>query len=358
MKRGLQAILAGSMVSLLVFPMTMNAHAEDSVQNETNAASVYILCNNQRIMSDQPAVIQDGRTLVPMRAIFEALGAEVNWDEDTQTVEGKKDGKSVSLKISENTMNVDGESKKLDVPAQIIGGRTVVPVRAISEAFDCSVKWNGLKKDVIIIPKDQKAYRIDLIWNGETLASAYYNSAGLLDRITYVTGDFQKREMAAQCFAPLYMNMNGNSYYDIYWEKAFDDHYSKGEIKFFYTDDMLSRVEYGDQKSLNYTYNDDLMLDGYTYSSYQSERIAEKNAQWEPAQTLTYNQAGLLSKVNIQESGGSGRFSYDDSGKMILFKSYGWFKADFQYEDQRLCSVRWQDYGIVEDLQYQYTDEV
>ncbi|MBE7046044.1 MAG: hypothetical protein E7396_01375 [Ruminococcaceae bacterium] len=99
---------------------------------------------------DQMPVIVDGRTLVPMRGIFEALGAAVFWDDTTKSVTGKKGGKTVTLTIGETTSIVDGEFKTLDVAPQIINGRTMVPVRFISEALGEDVSWDGNTKTVTV----------------------------------------------------------------------------------------------------------------------------------------------------------------------------------------------------------------
>ena len=103
---------------------------------------------------DQPAVIVEGRTLVPVRKIFEELGAKVDWNEKTQTVLSNAENLKVELKINDNIMLVNGEEKILDVPAQIINSRTLVPARAVAEAFGCFVDWNAENKTVIIKTQD------------------------------------------------------------------------------------------------------------------------------------------------------------------------------------------------------------
>ena len=106
--------------------------------------------NGKKLFFDQPAMIINGRTLVPMRVIFEELGATVSWDNATETVTAVKDGKTIKLKIGSNVMTVNGESKTLDVSASIRNDRTMVPVRAVSEALGASVNWDGTNARVII----------------------------------------------------------------------------------------------------------------------------------------------------------------------------------------------------------------
>lgn len=111
---------------------------------------IKILIDGEKLVCDQPPVIVSGRTLVPMRAIFEKLGAIVSWDGETQTAAGDKDGKIVSFVIGESFIGISGEKKALDVPAQILSGRTMIPARAVAEAFGCSVDWDGETQTVII----------------------------------------------------------------------------------------------------------------------------------------------------------------------------------------------------------------
>lgn len=111
---------------------------------------VEVVVNNWGIAFDQPAFIKDDRTMVPMRKIFEKLGATVDWDEATQTVTAKKGSKTISLKIGSNVLKINGKDVELDVPAFIENDRTLVPVRAISEGLGATVDWNGETQTVTI----------------------------------------------------------------------------------------------------------------------------------------------------------------------------------------------------------------
>lgn len=111
---------------------------------------VDVSVNDMYLYFDQEPIIEDGRTLVPLRTIFEALGAEVDWNSQTQTVTASKKGTTITLQIGSNTMYKNGKEIVLDVPAALKNGRTLVPVRAISEAFGCDVTWNAEQKQVEI----------------------------------------------------------------------------------------------------------------------------------------------------------------------------------------------------------------
>lgn len=113
-------------------------------------STITVKVNGNQIQFDQPPVLENGRTLVPLRAIFEALRAEVSWDGNTQTVTAVKGETQISLQIGSTRMYVNGNIKTLDVPAKLINSRTLVPVRAISEAFGCNVDWVQDTQTVVI----------------------------------------------------------------------------------------------------------------------------------------------------------------------------------------------------------------
>lgn len=111
---------------------------------------IRITVDGKIIESDTPVQIAEGRTLVPLRAIFEAIGAEVNWDNEEKSVFATKGGTSIYIKIDEKNFKVNDDVKELDVSASIINGSTMVPARAVSESFGCDVKWDNESKTVII----------------------------------------------------------------------------------------------------------------------------------------------------------------------------------------------------------------
>ena len=88
--------------------------------------------------------------MVPLRAIFEALGASVEWNQETKTVTSTKGDTTIKLTIDSNTMYVNDNAVTLDSPACVVNDRTLVPVRAISEAYKTKVDWNGDTRTVTI----------------------------------------------------------------------------------------------------------------------------------------------------------------------------------------------------------------
>lgn len=90
----------------------------------------------------QPVIVGSGRTMVPMRAIFESLGATVKWDNATRGVSSEKDGRQISLTIDQRKASINGAVKDLDEPPMIQNGRTLVPLRFVGEAFGNKVDYH------------------------------------------------------------------------------------------------------------------------------------------------------------------------------------------------------------------------
>lgn len=110
------------------------------------AKDVTVLYNNKEIEFDVKPFIENDRTLVPMRAIFETVGAEVSWEEDTKTVVASQniDGelRFVVLQIGNQYAFINNQKVLLDVPGKIVGDRTVVPLRFVMEALNKEVSWD------------------------------------------------------------------------------------------------------------------------------------------------------------------------------------------------------------------------
>lgn len=99
---------------------------------------------------DFDGVIRGDRTLVPMREVIEELGGTVDWDGQNQSVRAVIDGTTIDLKINSDIMTVNGSDNALDVPAQIINDKTMLPLRAVSEAVGADVDYDAKLRCVYI----------------------------------------------------------------------------------------------------------------------------------------------------------------------------------------------------------------
>lgn len=113
--------------------------------------------NGIKVEMDQAPIIENGRTLVPLRAVAEALGCEVVWDNTSKTASFVQGDVTAIVTVGENYILVgDGvynEQFPIDTPAVIINSRTMIPLRALSECFGFDVKWDSVSKTVDINSK-------------------------------------------------------------------------------------------------------------------------------------------------------------------------------------------------------------
>ena len=141
MKKILSIILSVVLVASLI----PSAFAADK---DARQPDVYVNGKIVEFKDQAPYITDEGRTLVPARGVFEAMGSVVDWDPENYvvTVSNENQKKEISLKIGDANMTVktgDEETTKvLDVPAQLMNNRTMIPLRAVSEALESVVVWN------------------------------------------------------------------------------------------------------------------------------------------------------------------------------------------------------------------------
>jgi len=114
---------------------------------------ITITVNGSRIASDvKPYIDSNNRTMVPIRFVAEALGSEVDWNQETKGVSVKRKENAVHLWAGRQDYTVNGKSKTMDtVPVILPPGRTMVPVRFVAEALGCAVNWDSAARTVMIV---------------------------------------------------------------------------------------------------------------------------------------------------------------------------------------------------------------
>ena len=118
---------------------------------------ITVTYDGENISFDVQPEIVDDRVMVPMRTIFETFGAKVKWDSDTQTITAKKKSKTIQMTIGSSDMTKNDETYSFDVSPIIEDGRTLVPIRAISDMLGLDVEWNEKNNTVIITtPQDDE----------------------------------------------------------------------------------------------------------------------------------------------------------------------------------------------------------
>lgn len=120
-------------------------------------AAPKVLINGYSLNLDVPPQIQNGRVMVPMSAIFKALGAEVTWVGETQTILGKKNLTSITLQVGKNYATLNGVDLALDSSPFIVDGRTLVPLSFIARALGAEVVWDGPSETVSLVLSENDA---------------------------------------------------------------------------------------------------------------------------------------------------------------------------------------------------------
>ena len=150
---GMQDVTSGKYDDI---SQSYNEEFDESVTNtETPAYSqpdgITVILNGKQLEFDVEPTLINSRTMVPMRVIFEALGAKVDWDGATQTAIGVTKNTTIKITIGKDYLLKNNNIVVLDSPAVVISGRTLVPVRAIAESLDCKVEWYGETQVVEIL---------------------------------------------------------------------------------------------------------------------------------------------------------------------------------------------------------------
>ena len=146
MKKIVSMILSLMMICLSVIVFADETSATDNIT---------VTMNGEVIEFDVEPILENDRVLVPFRAIFEALGCNVTYTEadGKQFVTAMRGDNQLIIEIGAYDMCVNGNVEALDVPAVIINGRTLVPVRVVSETFGANVEWIGDSKTVAVATK-------------------------------------------------------------------------------------------------------------------------------------------------------------------------------------------------------------
>jgi hypothetical protein len=156
--------------------------------SSAQAQTARVRLNGQPLATSVAPIVRNGTTLVPMRDIFEALGATVVWDARTQEINAQKDDKRIWLQIGNRTARVDRNQQWLSYAPVLERGSTLVPLRFVSEALGAQVNWNGQRRVVRITTADRRADNNGNYNNGEQVAGSITIPAGAVVPVTLDQG--------------------------------------------------------------------------------------------------------------------------------------------------------------------------
>lgn len=117
---------------------------------KSHKESVIVFVYGEKLTFDVPPQLVRARTLMPIRAIAEKLGADVDWDPKTRTITINKDGETIVLELDKPTAMVNGKAAKMDVAPCVMQGRTMVPLRFLAENLGKKVTYINEAQTVVI----------------------------------------------------------------------------------------------------------------------------------------------------------------------------------------------------------------
>ncbi len=121
-----------------------------SIQSISAATPITVVLDGESMSFDVPPMMIEGRTMVPVRGIFEALGAEITWDPQNRKIVATTKDVQVVLYANNQNARINDANVQLDVPATIMDGRTFVPLRFVSESLGANVEWDHASNTAII----------------------------------------------------------------------------------------------------------------------------------------------------------------------------------------------------------------
>lgn len=141
-----------SALALLLTATAVPAHAADfnAMEFEQGPIPITLHVDGRYVPTDVDPIIQNSRTLMPMRAAGEALGAAIGWDGNTRCITIAKDDNLIYFFVGSTDYYINGQTHSTDVAPIIKDGRTLLPIRAFAEALDTTVKWDSDLRDVQI----------------------------------------------------------------------------------------------------------------------------------------------------------------------------------------------------------------
>lgn len=102
------------------------------------------------VFKNAPAQVVLGRTMVPLRGVFEAIGAYVDYDEENRVITAKRDNEMLELRLGDKIAKKNGAEIMLDAPPKVIDGTTMVPLRFISESLGAKVEYDKANNRILI----------------------------------------------------------------------------------------------------------------------------------------------------------------------------------------------------------------
>lgn len=136
-----------SMLFLLCFLLLVPCMVSAATSSPSD--DIRLIIEGKQVEADVPPMISNGRTMVPLRVVAEKMGAEVQWDQESQTATIVQAQKSVKLQLNNKRASINNKSVQLDTPPQIVNQRMLLPLRFVGEALGSTIGWEQTSRTVV-----------------------------------------------------------------------------------------------------------------------------------------------------------------------------------------------------------------
>lgn len=201
-------LLAGVIATALL-ATSLPAYAAYEPPIFTKGTPVTIHVDGEYLPSDVDPIVENGRTMIPLRAAGEAVGATVDWDQATKTASATLNGQTVTFTLNSKTYYINGTAHTTDVAPKMLSNRTLLPIRPFAEGLDLSVNWNQALLDV------------DIDTDGTPTKVPYstFNDPDAKDALNYLR-KYYVEPTSADPFIGTWKRTEGNKTYYIFIEKV------------------------------------------------------------------------------------------------------------------------------------------
>jgi|GEM_PF-421048 len=291
--------LAICLVALTFMLSTFNVKVE--------AATIpLVFVDGERLAFSTNPIIKNGSTLVPMRLIFEKLGATVNWNNSSKTVTATKSGVTIVYTIGKSTANVNGKSFTLNQAGEIKDSNTLVPLRFVSESLGSMVGWADKSKTVIISSAVMKKATVTKVVDGDTIDVKFED--GTVERVRLIGVDTPES---------VHPDADRNSQ-----EGMVTSDYTKAELlnkTVMLEFDVGERDQYG--RILAYVYVNSLMYNvKLAMEGYAQQMTYQPNVRWESLFKYQVQDARAHDRGLWAFDGEDGKALSGTTGKLVIEK--------------------------------------
>ena len=261
------------MKKIIVLVLAMMLLVPTGVSAAVNLSTIKVYVDSEQLVFDIDPIQTQGTTLVQFTTVFKALGLEYSWDQKTKTVTGYNDDITLKLSIGNKTAIVNGEKVSLLVAPIVKDGKTLIPLRFVSEATGAEVEWNKDTRTITI-----ESDYIPLVFDTNTLSDA--------------TWGMTMKQVRDVEYGKLFTSDTDYLYFGGIYAAGYDAH-----VEYEFANNKLGRATYYVD-----TYYDDNM--DYIYATYDLYYELEA-AFGEPAVDLEFWSVDIVDEVDFEKYGDS-----------------------------------------------------